>query len=75
MADSSEAYDRLTKTPMHARHSIPELWLVDLNRGLVSVSCDPSPAGYQAVRVYRPGETISPQAFPGIVISIDDILT
>lgn len=75
VADSSEAYDRLTKTPMYARNSIPELWLVDLNRGLVTVSCDPSPAGYRTVRVYWPGETISPQAFPDIVISIDDILT
>jgi Uma2 family endonuclease len=74
VADSSEAYDRLTKTPMYARHSIPELWLVDLNRGLVTVSHDPSPAGYQTVRVYRPGETISPQSFPDIVISVDDVL-
>ena len=75
VADSSEAYDRLTKTPMYARHGIPELWLVDLNRGLVTVSCDPSPAGYQTVRVYRRGEPITPQAFPDIVVAINEILT
>lgn len=75
VADSSESYDRITKTPMYARHGIPEVWLVDLNRGLVTVSCDPSPSGYQTVRVYRRGETISPQAFPDIVIAVDDVLS
>lgn len=60
---------------MYARHAIPELWLLDLNRGLVTVSCDPSPAGYQTVRVYRHGETISPLACPDLTVSVDDILT
>jgi Uma2 family endonuclease len=59
---------------MNARHNIPELWLVDLNRVLVTVSCEPSPTGYPTVRIYRSGQTVSPQAFPDISLTIDDVL-
>jgi Uma2 family endonuclease len=74
VADSSETYDRLTKTPQYAWHGIPELWLVDLNRDRVTVSTGPSARGYTTTRVYRRGESLSPLAFPDLSITVDDIL-
>ena len=74
VADSSEAYDRRVKAPLYARYGIPELWIVDLNRALVTRYTDPSPDGYATTQVFRRGESLSPLALPALEISVDDIL-
>jgi len=74
IADSSEAYDRQTKAQLYARHRIPELWVASLNRKEVFVYRDPTPDGYATTRVARRGETISPLAFPNLVVAVDAIL-
>jgi len=74
VADTSESYDRLTKTPLYARHGIPELWLVDINRDRVTISRDPSGTGFQTVRIARRGEAISPLSFPDLTIAVEQIL-
>ena len=74
VADSSEAYDRRTKGPLYARFGIPDYWLVDLNRDLVTVYRDPTPDGYASSRVFRRGESMSPLAFPDLTVAVDDIL-
>jgi Uma2 family endonuclease len=74
VADSSEVYDRQTKAPLYARHGIPELWIVNLNRDQIIVHRDPSPAGYATTRVCRRGESLSPLAFPDLTIAVDAIL-
>ena len=74
VADASEAYDRRTKTPLYARHGIPELWIVDLNRDRITRYIDSTPGGYATTRVFRRGDSLSPLAFPTLVIDVDDIL-
>jgi Uma2 family endonuclease len=74
VADSSERYDRRTKAPLYARFGIRELWIVDLNRNHITRYLDPSPDGYQKTRIYRRGESLSPLAFPDLLIPVDDIL-
>ena len=74
VADSPEAYDRRVKGPLCARFGIPDCWLVDLNRDLVTVYRDPMPNGYASSRVYRRGESVSPLAFPDLTVAVDDIL-
>ena len=37
VADTSLAHDRRVKVPLHARLSIPELWVEDLNGGVLEV--------------------------------------
>ena len=74
VADSSEAYDRRTKGPLYARFGIPDYWLVDLNRDLVTVYRDPTPNGYASSRVYPRGESVSPLAFPDLTVAVDDIV-
>jgi Uma2 family endonuclease len=74
VADTSERYDRRTKAPLYARNGIPELWIVVLNRDRVLRYLDPSPDGYATRRIYRRGESLSPLAFPDLVIAVDDIL-
>jgi Uma2 family endonuclease len=74
VADTSLAYDRETKIPLYAESGIPEAWLVDLNSDTISVYRRPSPNGYQEVRQYRRGDTISPEAFPEARFAVDDLL-
>jgi Uma2 family endonuclease len=74
VADTSERYDRRTKGPIYARYGIPELWIVDLNRNRITRYLDPAPDGYKTTRVYRRGESLSPLAFPDLMIAVDAIL-
>ncbi len=74
VADSSLAYDRRTKAPLYARHGIPELWIVDLNRDWITRYVDPTPDGYAKTRVFRRGESLSPLAFPALTLTVDEVL-
>jgi Uma2 family endonuclease len=74
VADSSESYDRRTKAPLYARFGIPEYWIVDLGHGRITRYLDPTPEGYGTTRVYRPGESLGPLAFPDLLIPVADIL-
>ena len=74
VADSSVRYDRTRKMPLYANKGVREAWLVDLGAGAVDVHRGPGPAGWaHSFRVTR-GQTISPEAFPDIVLAVDDIL-
>jgi Uma2 family endonuclease len=74
VADTSERYDRRTKAPLYARNGLPELWIVDLNRTRITRYLDPTTGGYTTTRVYRRGESLSPLAFPNLMIAVDDVL-
>jgi Uma2 family endonuclease len=47
---------------------------VDLNGNRITRYLDPAPDGYKTTRVYRRGESLSPLAFPDLVIPVNDIL-
>jgi len=74
VADTSEAYDRRTRVPLYVRVRIPEVWLADLNAGRVTIYRDPGPSGYATTRDARRGETISPLAFPDLIIAVEDVV-
>jgi Uma2 family endonuclease len=74
VADSSEPYDRRTKAPLYARHGIPEYWLLDLTRNTLTRYLDPTPDSYATTRVYRPGESLGPLAFPALSLAVGEIL-
>lgn len=74
VADSSLTHDRDVKVPLYARAGIPDVWLVDLNGARITVYRAPTPDGYREVRVVRGPERVSPQAFPGLALTADQIL-
>ncbi len=74
VGDSSARFDRVVKAPIYARSGVPEVWLVDLVAGEVRVLRAPGPDGYADVVVKRRGETISPAAFPDLVLRVEDVL-
>lgn len=74
VGDSSRSFDADTKAPLYARHGIPELWLVDLETGRVTVHRDPSPDGYRSVEPKTGNDPLSPEAFPGIRLTVPAIV-
>ena len=73
VAETSVDYDREAKLPLYARAGISEVWLVDLQGGSVEVYRRPSPRGYKVHRQIRRGQSLSPQSFPDLTLSADDI--
>lgn len=74
VADSSVAYDRDVKLPLYAAHGIVEVWLVDLPAGVVEVWSEPDATGYTSLRRMGPGRFLTPQAFPDVSLSVDELL-
>jgi Uma2 family endonuclease len=74
VADTTASYDRQVKAPLYARHGVPELWIVDLELGLVRFYRAPQEDRYTDITASEtPGPT--PVALlPGITIDLAGIL-
>lgn len=73
VADTMLDYDRGIKIPLYARHGVPEVWLVDLQRRVVEVFSARAPDGYRIIQTHRLGERLSASALPGVVIAVEDL--
>lgn len=74
VADSSADYDREVKMPLYARHSISEVWLVDLALGAVEVYRAPQAGRYGTVTRHGPDDTLVPESLPGLSLALADLL-
>ena len=74
VSDSTLARDRNVKLPMYARHAIPEVWIENIPDRQIEARRNPVNGEYAESRIYRPGETISPQAFPDVQLPVSAIM-
>ena len=74
VADSSLEYDSGSKLARYAAAGIPEVWIANLRIREVTVYADPSGSEYASVTAYRPGDSISPRAFPDISLAVDEFM-
>lgn len=74
VADTSLRYDRRVKLPYYALHGIPETWLINLREEVVEVHRAPSHEGYQEVYRYGRGDSLTVAAFPGVHLTVDELL-
>jgi Uma2 family endonuclease len=72
--DTSLAYDSGAKLARYAAAGISEVWVANLRIREVTVYADPSGSEYGTVNAYRPGDSISPSAFPDVVLAIDEFM-
>lgn len=77
VADSSLRFDREEKLPLYARAGIPEFWLVNLVERVVEVYCNPSTEVgiYRQTERLREGAQAAPAAFPGVTLSVSELLS
>ena len=73
-ADSSLDFDLGPKAALYAAAGIPELWVANLRTGGVVVHTDPADGSYATVRTIPAGGTISPQAFPDLMLQLREFM-
>ena len=71
VADSSLSYDSGRKLARYAAAGILEVWVVNLRDHEVTTYADPVGSAYTTVHTFRPGESISPRAFPDMALAVD----
>jgi Uma2 family endonuclease len=74
VVDSSGAHDRVTKLPLYARASIPELWVIDVLSQTFEVYRQPTLRAYRLRQELRRGQRVSPLAFRRTNFRVNDIL-
>lgn len=75
VADSTLFTDREEKLPIYAKAGIPEVWIVNLPERLVEVYRQPAGGAYREMAKVRPGESLTPAAFPDTTIDTATLLT
>jgi Uma2 family endonuclease len=73
VADSSLAWDRSTKLALYAEAGIPEYWIVNCPAESIEVYRQPQRDRYLDVRRVERAESISPQAFPDVTLTLAEI--
>ena len=74
VSDTTVDYDRSAKLAAYAAAGIPEVWIASRRDRRIESYTDPAGDAYATVRYYEPGESISPQAFPDVVLQVDQII-
>ncbi len=67
-------YDREVKLALYARHGIPEVWLLDVNAGELTVYREPAEGQYRLIRKPTRAEVVSPTLVPAAAISLAEVL-
>jgi Uma2 family endonuclease len=74
VAETSLEYDRETKGPLYAASGVPEYWVADVKGRVIEVHTEPMAEGYGRVVRAELGASVSPAAFPEILIAVSDVL-
>ena len=74
VASSSLALDRKSKAAIYAKAGIPEYWIVNLVERVVEILDQPDATEYRRKRIAKPSESISPAAFPDVVLTVESLL-
>ena len=74
VSDTTVDYDRGAKLSAYAAAGIPEVWIASRRDRRIESYSDPTGDAYATVRHYGAGESIAPQAFPDVVLQVDQII-
>ena len=74
VAETTVRFDRFVKSRLYARAGIAEFWLVNLSTRELEVYRKPHFLGYEERAVYAAGQTVSPAAFPDVLVDVDALL-
>ena len=74
VSDSTLSYDRGRKVARYAESGIPEVWIENIPARVLEAYSNPADGEYTQSRIYQPGETISPQAFPDLELPVSQLI-
>lgn len=72
VADSSLSYDIDIKTPLYARHHIPEVWVINLMDKKIHIFSDPANGAYQNTHEITTGK-LSPTRVDSFVLDLEEL--
>ncbi len=72
VSDTTLSFDRDEKLPLYAEAGIPEVWVIDVNREILTQYHTPRNGVYTRSAVYQRGDTIMTTL--GVEVIADDIL-
>jgi Uma2 family endonuclease len=73
VSDTTLKFDREVKIPLYAASGITEVWIMNLLDQVIEAYRHPEVDGYQTVRQYQKGKTLSISALEGVTVSVDEI--
>jgi Uma2 family endonuclease len=74
ISDSTMAFDQGKKLRLYAAHAIVEYWVIDVANRRMVCHREPSAQGYAQMREFKAGDSIASQAFPELIIAVQEIL-
>jgi Uma2 family endonuclease len=74
VSSSTAPFDRDVKLPLYAGAGIGQVWLVDLDAGVVEVYRGAAGGSYGGPEVARGSDEIAIDAFPGLRLTAAEIL-
>ena len=74
VSDTSLRHDRRTKLALYARFGVPEVWIANIRARTIEAYTDPSNGEYTTRRTFRPGQTVTPAAFPDVALPVADVI-
>ena len=74
VADTSVEYDREVKLPLYAQAGIPEVWLIDLQKGHIEVYARPQSGAYQQRVEVAADATFTSPTVAGLELAVADVL-
>lgn len=73
VSDTTLQYDRDVKLSLYARHGIPEVWLLDVNAGELTIHREPDAGQYRLIRKPATTDTVAPTLVPGVTLRLAEI--
>jgi Uma2 family endonuclease len=74
VAETSIRYDRGRKLAIYAKYGVHEVWIEDLNTDTLLIFRDRHPKGYKTSQVLQPSDSVSPLAFPDLILPVSALL-
>lgn len=74
VADSSLRKDRIIKADIYAEGNVREYWIVNVDERVLEIHRDAAGGQWHTLTKLTAGETVSPIAFPELVVNVADIL-
>lgn len=74
VSDTTLRFDHDTKLPLYAAAGIVEVWIADVERERVLVYRAPQDGKYTQQTIVRRGGTLTPAAFPDLILPLNDLL-
>jgi len=74
ISDTSLAFDRKIKLVRYATFGVPEVWIEDLQHDLPLVFRQLEEQSYKSSLTLRPGDAVSPFAFPDTTFKVEQLL-